>query len=119
MVLRGVIECEEDGADSNNTVESTVQLTAPMLPYVTDIKGESRSTTSAHIAWKEPVKYPHAETVTDDVDSYKPFAITGIGDWTTVDRDLQITIWPTYSPSASSSPWVTRLYAPAYSMDVR
>ena len=37
------------------------------------------------------MKYPHAETVTDDVDSYKPFAITGIGDWTTVDRDLQIT----------------------------
>lgn len=91
MVLRGVIECDEDGADSNNTVESTVQLTAPMLPYVTEISGASRSTTSAHIAWEEPVKYPHAETVTDDVDSYKPFAITGIGDWTTVDRDLQIT----------------------------
>lgn len=89
--LRGVVQSDEDGTDTNNTIEATVYLTAPMLPYVTEISGVSPDTQSARIVWQEATRYPHVETVTDDVESYTPFAIDNIGEWTTVDKDLQIT----------------------------
>lgn len=91
MVLRGVVKCATDANPKNNTIEATVNLTAPMLPFVTDITGYSPDNSSARIDWREAVEYPHVETVTDDVESYEPFAIDNIGKWTTVDRDEQIT----------------------------
>lgn len=91
ILLKGVASCDEDGSAENNTIEATVHLTAPMLPYVTEITGDSPDTQSARIMWTEPVAYPHSESTTDDVDSYTAFAIDNIGDWITVDRDKQIT----------------------------
>lgn len=90
--LKGVIKCEADGSTANNEIEATVSLVAPMLPYVTDLRGYSPDSRSVNLDWQEPVKYPHAEQVTDDVDSYEPFAITGIGGWTTRDADKQVTV---------------------------
>lgn len=92
MQLRAVLQCAEDGSADNNVVESTVALYAPMLPYVTEISAVSApDASSTIITWEEATRYPHAETVTDDFDSYTPFAITGFGQWTTVDVDGQVT----------------------------
>lgn len=91
MQLRGVITCDEDGSEKNNSIESTIHLTAPMLPFVTEITGYSPDNSSARIMWQEAVKYPHIEFTTDDVENYEAFAIDNIGNWTTVDRDKQIT----------------------------
>lgn len=91
ILLKGVVTCDEDGSSDNNVIEATVHLTAPMLPYVTEIVGDSPDTESARVMWMEPVAYPHSESITDDVEGYTAFAINNIGDWTTVDRDQQIT----------------------------
>lgn len=91
MYLRGVVQCAEDGAEDNNVIETTIYLTAPMLPYVTEIIGDSPDVQSARIVWEEATVYPHVETLTDDVETYTPFAIDNIGDWTTVDKDGQVT----------------------------
>ncbi len=91
ILLKGVVSCDEDGSSDNNIIEATVHLTAPMLPYVTEIVGDSPDTQSARIMWMEPVTYPHSESITDDVEGYAAFAIDNIGDWITVDRDQQTT----------------------------
>lgn len=91
LQLRAVISAEEDGSVENNVIESTIRLVAPMLPYITDLKGESPDIQSARLVWTETMTYPHTETVTDDVEGYPEFAIDNIGDWTTVDCDKQVT----------------------------
>lgn len=86
MTLSAVITAENDGSEANNTVEATVLLVAPMLPYVNDLNATAGED-NVYLTWSEATTYPHEETVTDGAESYKAFAISGAGDWKFVDQD--------------------------------
>lgn len=88
--------------DNNNTRNITVEITQPTLPAVNDLTAEADGN-KATLRWSTPAY----NSISDDIESYSPFAISGFGDWTTIDVDgsetaaLQGYTWPyAYSPQA-------------------
>ncbi len=91
VTLSATIKAEKDGIANNNSVSKQVQLVSPNLPYVTDLKAGWEGD-NIRLSWSDATKYPHPETVVDDVEAYKPFSISNIGDWTMEDVDGAMTI---------------------------
>lgn len=91
LTLKAVITADNDESEANNTIELTVALVAPMLPYVNDLHAKSNDNV-ARLAWSEAAAYPHEESVTDGVEDYEAFSISEAGDWKFVDRDGGITM---------------------------
>jgi len=91
VTLRAEISAANDDSGSNNTIESTIMMVAPMLPYVTDLSGTADGE-GVHLAWSDATLYPHQEYVTDNVEAHEAFSITGAGDWKCVDKDGAVTI---------------------------
>lgn len=60
----------------------------PKYPVVEKLKGNIKDS-QLQLTWETPAAYvvPEMETVTEDFESYEPFAIDEIGDWTLVDVD--------------------------------
>ncbi len=86
ITISAKIDVENDESSANNESEITVSLIAPMLPYVSDLAGESHDS-KAYLSWSDNTVYPHQEYLTDDVESYPEFAIDGIEGWTLIDMD--------------------------------
>lgn len=87
-VYRAVVEYGDDNNLENN--ESSVEVTSvlPKYPAPTGLIGEEEGGV-AYLRWEAPQE-PVRETpvpVTDDFESYEPFIIEDIGEWTVVDEN--------------------------------
>jgi len=92
---------------SNNTTETVnVEIIQPSYPSITDLAAELDGN-QATLTWSTP----DYKTVTEDFETLTPFIISGIGEWTTIDRDGSGTaviggmaledLWPNaYEPQA-------------------
>lgn len=73
---------------SDNTTEAkTTILNIPNYPTATNLIAEEANGVIA-LAWNEPdMEAAGGEVITDDFESYEPFAVDEAGDWTFVDED--------------------------------
>ena len=75
----------------NVTPLVSVFVDLPRMAYVNDLNGHSQ-TGSVKLEWSAPDNdSAQPEPVTEGFDSYSPFIIDGIGDWTVIDGDAQPT----------------------------
>ena len=93
-----VFAADEKEADNrSNTVSVYVDL--PRMSYVNDLTA-SEAGKEVNLAWSTPdSSTAQPEPETDGFDSYAPFIIDGIGNWTVIDGDRQ----PTWGISSSVS----------------
>lgn len=94
------VEYSADKFAANNASEkANVKVVYPNYPAATALTGAAEGN-AVKLSWTAPdMSKVGMETTTDDFDSYKAFAITGYGDWTTYDCDQQNTIRITLSDS--------------------
>lgn len=82
--------------DSNSSNDmcapKTVFVILPTYPAVTDLSGSIDATNTARLSWSEP-SMTGSNRITESFESYSPFIITGIGDWQTLDRDGDFTVY--------------------------
>ncbi len=83
-----VVEYAADQNTSNNRSESvTVKVKQLKFPAVQDL-AIAVDGGNATLTWSEPsADTGDAETVTDDFESYRPFAIDNFGEWLNIDVD--------------------------------
>lgn len=84
-IVRVLATADGDAIESDNAVEDTTNVSVVDFP-TTSLTGEIRDG-KAHLTWIEPTLGNYAPAFTDDVESYTPWAIENIGDWTTYDGD--------------------------------
>ena len=85
LPVYATVETDGDGDISNNNTDTiNIALTAPNFPTVTDLSAK-REETGVRLSWTE--MNPKEEEVTEGFDTYKPFIIGGIGDWSLTDGD--------------------------------
>lgn len=87
--------------ENNTTIIVVTKVVQPTLPSVADLSG-SNADKLVTLTWSEPL-YPKTgevtiETKTENFESYAPFIIDNIGDWTVVDVDGG----ETYGPSGTA-----------------
>ncbi len=85
-VLTAAIATDENAA--NNSAKATVKIVAPVIAGVSGLEATVNNG-DVILTWKEPKE---KGAVTDDVESYKDWAIDNIGEWTMFDGD--------YAPTA-------------------
>ncbi len=106
-IWKVAIKYADDEIESNNVSDSiwwTVRMNDVPVP---EQLAATPSDESIMLTWKEctseaPVEAELAEPVTDDFESYEPFIIDNIGDWTVIDLDggktLNTPVIPTNYP---------------------
>lgn len=85
----------EGDADTSNNTSNTVKaiVVRPIFPVVTDLQGSfNESTSTVDLSWSAPDMKAGPST-TDNFENYNSFIIKNIGDWQTVDLDLESTIY--------------------------
>lgn len=96
-VWKAEIVFDEDELSENNVSEPlTTSVRKPEVPAVEGLTGVA-SAGGASLSWTAASSAPaveHGERrhVTDDFESYEPFIIDGIGDWTVYDGDKSTTL---------------------------
>lgn len=70
--------------DSTNVISLVVP--AMQIPQVTDLQATADGN-RVNLSWSEPTVQNSVNAVTDDMESYTPFAISGIGNYTLIDND--------------------------------
>lgn len=94
---RAGIVCPADEYKDNDIAPTLATSVRPNdVPAVTGLSG-SRQAAGAVLTWTPAADVPavahgDAVTVTDDFESYTPFAISGYGDWTVYDGDKAPTL---------------------------
>lgn len=90
--LQAEILYEYDLKESDNRSEIvTVSVDLPHVAYVTALQAE-RSGSQVALSWDEPdITTALPEPATETFDSYTPFIIDGVGEWTMYDGDGQAT----------------------------
>lgn len=86
-VLTATATAEGDATPADNNTEASVKVVAPVLQTVTGLNGRIASG-AVVLDWNEPAA---RGAVTDDFESYKDFAIDGVGEWTMWDGDYDVT----------------------------
>lgn len=81
-----------DQNEANNSRTAMSFALTSSLPAVTDLEAETEAAAGVKLTWSKP-QANMLQPVTDGVEDYENFAITGIGDWTMFDGDQS----PTYS----------------------
>lgn len=105
IVWSAIVESEGDEVENNVSaplhtsvrhadVPVIGQLTAQMTGQHDVLLCWQAATSVEGMAWNAPL------TVTDGFDTYEPFAISGFGDWTVVDRDQAPTMYTSRIPAA-------------------
>ena len=81
------VEFEADNNPVDNTSEEvTVRIAVPNYPVPTNLTAETRN--GVTLNWTAPdLSLIGRENVTEGFDSYDPFIISNIGEWTTYDKD--------------------------------
>lgn len=80
----------DDNNNANNLSNAvTVRHHLPLYPAPRDLTLTGSTDNSYDFAWTEPEPWvePASKPVTDDFESYEPFIIDEIGDWTVIDQD--------------------------------
>ncbi|MBQ8064790.1 MAG: choice-of-anchor J domain-containing protein [Prevotella sp.] len=85
--VRLEVVADDDQISTDNTLESTLQVVVEDYPAVTDLHGQESQDGHVSLAWTQPLLEGFAPSVTDDAESYEPYIIDGIGDWTVYDGD--------------------------------
>lgn len=80
---------EGDTNADNNAAEATVKIVAPVIAGVSGLEA-TVSNDNVILTWKEPKE---KGAVTDDVESYKDWAIDNIGEWKMFDGDYAPTVY--------------------------
>lgn len=83
--VKAELEYEYDLDDNNNTALATIALNQTDLAAPTGLTGSNVGADSIALAWTAPET--SQETVSDDFESYTPWAIDKAGDWTFVNAD--------------------------------
>lgn len=91
VYLTATASVEGDGNIYNNTENLKVDIVAPNVPYVTDLK-VFEDLDGAHLTWSDADVYPGEVEQTDNIESYPDFAISNLGDWTLYDEDKATTM---------------------------
>ena len=79
-----------DEISTNDSVSFSALCEVPALPTVTDMKAEVDGM-GVRLSWGAPEPFYDYALITDDFESYEPFIIDNIGDWTLVDGDGAVT----------------------------
>lgn len=102
-VYRAEVKCSKDEKAANNSSNNvSVEILLPQYPRVTTLQGAWTGKDIA-LTWEEPdfADMP-AQSTTERFETYPSFAISGYGDWKTVDRDgaqtIRITLDATFGP---------------------
>lgn len=87
---------DDELANNNTSTTLSTSVRKPDLPTVTGLSGAT-SAQGVALAWDKassvsPVAHGEPQAVTDDFESYDPFAIEGFGDWTVYDGDKATTL---------------------------
>ena len=95
------VTLDGDESVANDTSKLfNVYTNGPKYPKVIDLTGNTTDN-GVKLKWNKPESSMQDE-VTDDFESYEPYLITGIGDWTTLDVDKSNTLYftsPTEIPN--------------------
>lgn len=81
-----------DANAANNSAQATVKVVEPVIPGIGALEGvcsERDGKTIVDLTWEGPAD---RAAVTDDFESYKDWAVSGFGDWLTVDLDRDVTV---------------------------
>lgn len=78
-----------DSNPANNSATAVVKIVAPVVPSVSGLEA-TVSGEAVTLRWKAPSE---RGAVTDDVESYKDWAIDGIGEWTMFDGEYAPTVY--------------------------
>ena len=85
--LKAKVAYANDLEPNDNEATATVALTTANVNPPTNLTGsQDENTNSVNLTWEAPAT-GGATTVTEDFESYAPWLIEGIGDWTTVCAD--------------------------------
>lgn len=87
--LTATVVCPGDNESLNDAKTMTTSVVAPVVPAPQSTACEDISGT-AKITWESPMS---KGAITDDVEDYDDWAISGIGDWTMVDLDHDVTYY--------------------------
>lgn len=90
--LTAAIEAEGDADASNNSSSITIKAVAPVVPAPSGLE-VAAADGAAVLSWCAPTA---DGVITDDVESYSPWAIDGIGEWTMHDGDYDYTVYISY-----------------------
>jgi hypothetical protein len=82
-------ETPGDNNADNDSAEIKVTAVAPVIPAPFDLSGAAEDG-SVNLDWSAP---SDRGAVTDNVESYSDWAISNVGDWTMVDRDMDVTYY--------------------------
>lgn len=85
--VRFEVVADDDQISTDNSLEGTLQVVVEDYPAVTDLHGQQGQDGRVSLAWTQPQLEGFAPSVTDDAESYEPYIIDGIGDWTVYDGD--------------------------------
>lgn len=79
---------EDDNTDNNRTNDHSVNI-LPGLPFIDTLKGVTAEDNTTTLTWNAPLAAASKESneVTDNFDSYAPFAISNVGQWSFIDGD--------------------------------
>ena len=92
------VDFAADELSANNTSDSLfTSVRRPDMPVVTGLAGAEEPQGGVRLSWTAAQSVPAVEagdpvSVTDDFESYAPFIIDGIGDWTVYDGDKATTL---------------------------
>ena len=83
----------DKNSSNNKSAAYTVNITQPTYPVIDDFNGViNESNNTAELSWSAPRLDEEIE-VTDGFETYDSFIINRIGDWATVDRDQNYTVY--------------------------
>lgn len=85
--VTATVTCEGDQKAENNVASATTVVVEPVIPVPTALAA-SVNDGVVSLTWRGA---DERGAVTDSIESYTDFAIDGIGDWTMVDRDYDVT----------------------------
>lgn len=86
--LSAIVKPNADEYLDNNTASSLTRNHLPLYPAPQSLSAEGNPSMLS-LNWSSPEKWekPKPAQVTDDFESYEPFLIDEIGDWTCIDQD--------------------------------
>lgn len=90
MTVRAEVSATGDADPANNKAEFTTNVVEPNVAPARDLAAVANEDGSATISWSEPSS---RGAVTDDVESYQDWAISGIGEWSMWDGDYDYTVY--------------------------
>lgn len=85
--LTATISNDDNG--SNNSATASVKIVEPVLQSVSGLEATVVNG-DVHLSWKAPSE---SGAVTDDVESYKDWAIANVGEWSMYDGDYALTVY--------------------------